>query len=58
MLIFSKARCFAAELQSGAFFENRRQSVEKVSYGFLDIRNDDCSSQIVATALFSAVIAA
>ena len=37
---------------------DRRQSVEKVSYGFLDIRNDDSSSQIVATALFAAVIAA
>ena len=44
------ARCFAAEFAKRNFFDNRRQSVEKVSYGFLDIRNDNSSSQIAATA--------
>ena len=39
-------------------FENRRQPVEKVSYGFLDIRNDNSSSQIVATTLLAIVITA
>ena len=55
---FFKSALLCRRVAKRSFFENRRQSVEKASYGFLDIRNDDSSSQIVATTLLAVVIAA
>ena len=55
---FFKSAFLCLRVAKQSFFENRRQSVEIVSYGFLDNRNNDSSSQIVATTLFAAVIVA